>query len=107
MNVKEDVTKAYDTIVKEITDRLMTNDEFKKIYSETQIEGLAELQVGSKDFREALMLLGFHPELARQFFKENLDAKVAIKGELTQTFKDRVGEKLIAPKLKSEFPDLE
>jgi hypothetical protein len=38
MNVKQDVTKAYDTIIKEITDELMTNDKFKEIYAEAQME---------------------------------------------------------------------
>lgn len=45
MDVQNDVTEAYDTIVKEITDQLMMNDEFKKIYSETQMATLAESEV--------------------------------------------------------------
>lgn len=38
MNVTQDVTKAYDTIIKEITDELMTNEQFKEIYAEAQME---------------------------------------------------------------------
>jgi hypothetical protein len=31
---------------------------------------------GTKNFKEALVLLGFHPELAKKFFKENIDGKL-------------------------------
>ena len=38
MNVQQDVTEAYDTMIKEITDQLMTNEQFKEIYAEAQME---------------------------------------------------------------------
>ena len=45
MNVQQDVTNAYDTIIKEMTDKLMTNEQFKEIFTEAQMDSYAELKV--------------------------------------------------------------
>ena len=50
--------------------------------------------IGTKDMAELTELVGFYPTLAKQFFKERLDGKVAIKGELTETFKDWLDDKI-------------
>jgi hypothetical protein len=107
MNINNDITNAYDTIIGDITDALMKNETFKKIYSDAQMGDFAESKVGSKAFKEALTLLGFHPELAKDFFRQNLDVKLSKDGELTQKFKDRVGETIVKPQLREKFPELE
>lgn len=76
MDVKTDVTNAYDTVIKDITDELLKNDEFRKTHEWITKETLLESKVGSKYFREMVMLAGFHPELAPRFFDEVMDGKL-------------------------------
>ncbi len=106
MNVATDVAEAYHTVIKDITDELLKNDQFKKMFDDLGVQELLTPELGTKDFREALLMLGFHPELAKRFFTENIDAKLVKKGELTETFTDRLNED-VKQTIKEKNPEME
>ena len=101
------VNKNYSTIMGDVTKELMKSDRFRqtmddvvRMYNELvpkekqiDVNNIDKL-LGSKEMGDITELVGFYPSLAKQYFKERLDGKVAIKGELTESFKDWLIDKI-------------
>ena len=101
------VNRNYNQIMSDVTKELMKSDRFRQtmddvvrmynelVPSEKQIDvNNIDKLLGSKEMGDITELVGFYPSLAKQYFKERLDGKVAIKGELTESFKDWLTDKI-------------
>lgn len=111
------INDNYNKIMGDITNKLMENEKFKttmedmiRMYNTMIEDGLLDDKewhrpktlditemskiIGTKFMGELTELVGFYPNLAKQYFKERIDSKVAIKWELTESFKERLDEKL-------------
>lgn len=99
------VSKNYGKIMGDITAKLLEDNKFKEAmtdailsYNSLMEMGLAEgtplkiedldKLIGTKEMTELAELVGFYPNLAKQYFKERIDGKVSIKWELTDSFKE-------------------
>lgn len=107
------VSKNYKVVMGDITKTLMENAKFKETVEDmirsynTIIEmfggpewaktidiGDIDKLIGTKQMWEIAELVGFFPNLAKQYFKERIDGKVSIKWELTESFKEWLEDKI-------------
>jgi len=99
VDIPKFVDKAYNKIVDEIWQELSNIPEIKEIIDNYNI------QIWDPEFKE-LMELSFYPQYAKQYFEERPDTKLAIKWNLTESFKSWLAEHL-QDKAKEEWKVLE
>jgi len=96
MDVEKEVDQAWDTIIGEVSGELINIPEIARV-----IKDHPEWGPGTKSFKD-VMSLSFYPKYAEDFFREVPDSKLAMKGEISEPFKDWLKEKFMKEGLNEE-----
>lgn len=127
-NLYHEINTAYKKIIDQITTEMRKDPEINAIFEDAKnaevrndvgmlIEGeyisdqvkskeaWVDVELGTKLFQQTMEVIGFYPELAKEFFKETIDSKLAVKWDITETFKNWLENKLDR-QIKEKSPDL-
>lgn len=88
INVRESVDRAWNTVIDSIAEDLMKIPSIKEI-----MDGYGA-KPGTPEFY-TVAELAFYPQYAKTFFEETPDAKLAKNGEITETFKEWLAQKVM------------
>ncbi|NDK08467.1 hypothetical protein EOM39_04450, partial [Candidatus Gracilibacteria bacterium] len=103
-SISGEITSAYNSIIEEIGKVMQDIPEVKSLMEKFDIKpGTSGFKIIAETY--------FYPQYAPDFFKERPDTKLAIRGEITESFKDWLTEKIKTEAedqgLKLEGKDLE